>query len=191
MNGNLAYRDPPREELIDGKIVAMSPRPRYNHNKVASKIYRRFANYLENSICEAIADGTDLYLDEKNRFVPDMMVVCDRSKIKWDGVHGAPDLVVEVLSPGTARNDRTHKMDVYARFGVQEYWIADPEARTIEQYFLQDGKFVANEFYTFYQDYELESMDEEERKEVVTHFKCSLYDDFEISLEDIFYGMIE
>ena len=159
MNGNLAYRDPPREELIDGKIVAMSPRPRYNHNKVASKIYRRFANYLENSICEAIADGTDLYLDEKNRFVPDMMVVCDRSKIKWDGVHG--------------------------------YWTADPEARTIEQYFLQDGKFVANEFYTFYQDYELESMDEEERKEVVTHFKCSLYDDFEISLEDIFYGMIE
>ena len=123
MNGNLAYQEEFREELLNGEFVAMSPRPTFNHNRVAFNIAVLFENRLKNSTCTAIVDGVDLYLTEKDRFVPDMMVVCDRDKIRNDGVHGAPDLVVEVLSPRTANRDRGYKMELYAKSGVREYWL--------------------------------------------------------------------
>ena len=119
-----------------------------------------------------------------------MMVVCDRDKIQSDGVHGAPDLVVEVLSPSTAKNDRSHKKEVYASCGVQEYWIVDPISKAIEQYLLKSGQFVLCEVYTVYPDWMLAKMSEEERAAVETHFKCSLFDDFDISLDDIFSGLL-
>ena len=190
MNSNLAYQDELREELINGEVVAMSPSPTFNHNRVASRIYRAFENYLEGKRCTAIADGTDLYLTQEDRFIPDMMVVCDRDKIRRDGVHGAPDLVVEVLSPSTARNDRMHKKAVYEACGVREYWLVDPENRTIEQHFLRDVRLELNTVYTSYPESELERMTEKERAEVETHFKCSLYDDFAIALDDIFSGLL-
>ena len=151
MSSNLAYQDDfaakRREELVDGKTVMMSPRPSVNHSQVASNIYYLFAHYLRKKTCRPFADGVDLYLDEDNQFIPDFMVVCDPDKIKPDGVHGAPDLVVEVLSPSTARND----------------------------------------VHALYPDWQLAQMSEDERAAVVTHFKCSLFDDLDISLEDIFY----
>ena len=75
-----------------------------------------------------------MFLSENDHFVPDMMVVCDREKIHHDGIHGAPDLAVEVLSPSTMKNDRTHKKDVYAKYGVREYWLVNPTDRSIEVY---------------------------------------------------------
>ncbi|MCI8552207.1 MAG: Uma2 family endonuclease [Lawsonibacter sp.] len=190
MNSNLAYQDELRGELINGEVVAMSSSPTFNHNRVASRIYRAFENYLEGKRCTAIADGTDLYLTQEDRLIPDMMVVCDRDKIRRDGVHGAPDLVVEVLSPSTARNDRMHKKAVYEASGVREYWLVDPENRTMEQHFLRDGRLELNTVYTSYPESELERMTEKERAEVETHFKCSLYDDFAIALDDIFSGLL-
>ena len=194
MNSNLAYKDgwmdPPREELIGGKVVAMSPRPVFNHNHVAFRIAHLFETYLKGKRCTVIADGTDLYLTEKDRFVPDMMVVCDRDKIKRDGVHGAPDLVAEVLSPSTAKNDRLHKKAVYGSCGVREYWLVDPENRTIEQYLPQDGRLELNTVYVSYSEDALERMTEEERSAVETHFQCSLYDDFDIALDEIFSGLL-
>lgn len=190
MSDNLAYQEEPWEELIDGEVVAMSPRPTFNHNRVASRIYWAFENYLKGKRCTVIADGTDLYLTEKDRFVPDMMVVCDRDKIKRDGVHGAPDLVVEVLSPSTAKKDRLHKKAVYGTCGVREYWLVDPENRTIEQYLPQDGRLELNTVYVSYSEDALGRMTEEERSAVETHFQCSLYDDFDISLDEIFSGLL-
>ena len=190
MNSNLAYQDELRGELINGEVVAMSSSPTFNRNRVASRIYRAFENYLEGKRCTAIADGTALYLTQEDRFIPDMMVVCDRDKIRRDGVHGAPDLVVEVLSPSTARNDRMHKKAVYEACGVREYWLVDPENRTIEQHFLRDVRLELNTVYTSYPESELERMTEKERAEVETHFKCSLYDDFAIALDDIFSGLL-
>lgn len=189
-NSNLAYEMEYREELIGGKIVAMSPRPAFNHNRVAFRIAHLFENYLKGKRCTVLPDGTDLHLTEENRFVPDMMVVCDRDKIKTDGVHGAPDLVVEVLSPSTAKNDRFRKKNVYQLCGVREYWIADPANRMVEQYFLADGVLQLNAIYAVYRDWEIRQMTEEERAAMVTRFKCSLFDDFEIALEDIFTGLL-
>lgn len=190
MPDNLAYRDPVREERINGKFTAMSPRPAYNHNRIAFSIAHLFETYLRGRKCTVLADGTDLYLTEDDWFVPDMMVVCDWEKIQRDGVHGTPDLVVEVLSPSTAKNDRTYKKDVYAKCGVKEYWIVSPESKSVEIYYLKDGDLVLQEIYSVYPDWMLKGMKEEELAEVVTEFKCSLYDDFVISLDDIFDGMI-
>jgi len=186
MNSNLAYQEERREELIDGEIVMMAPAS-VNHNFISFNIARIFGNYLYGKKCTPFADGTTVYLTEKDRFVPDMMVVCDQSKVRWDGVHGAPDLVVEVLSPSTAKNDRKHKKDVYAGSGVREYWLVNPVDKSVEQYFLEDGQLVLHEIYTQYPDYMWEKMTEAERAAVVTRFKCSLFEDLEISLEDIFY----
>ena len=187
MDGNLAYEAERWEELIDGEIIAMSPRPTVNHNRVSYNIATLFDNYLKGKKCTPFSDGVDLYLDDKNRFVPDFMVVCDPDKIKPDGIHGAPDLVVEVLSPGTAKNDRKHKKDVYAQCGVREYWIVSPTEKFVEQYLLDGGQLVLNDVYAIHPDFMLAKMTEEERAAVVTDFKCSLFDDLDIFLKDIFY----
>lgn len=190
MSDNLAYQEEPWEELINGEVVAMSPRPTFNHNRIASRIYLAFENYLKGKRCTAIADGTDLYLTEKDRFVPDMMVVCDRDKIRRDGVHGAPDLVVEVLSHSTANRDRGYKKEAYAKYGVREYWIVNPTDRSVEVYLLSEGGLVFDHVYSLYPDSVLENMTQEERAALETHFKCSLYDDFDIALDDIFSGLL-
>lgn len=192
MSENLAYQEEFafREELIGGKLVAMSPRPAFNHNQVSYNIATLFANYLNGKKCTPIADGTDLYLTDNDRFIPDFMIVCDREKIKWDGVHGAPDLVVEVLSPGTAKNDKGHKKDAYEASGVREYWIVSPGEKSVEQYVLQNGRFVLQNIYTIYPNWMLDKMTDEEKADIVTHFQCSLYDDLEISLDSIFHGLL-
>lgn len=190
MNTNLAYQEEIREELINGQVVAMSPKPRFNHHRIAWNIANIFDDYLRGKRCTAIVDGLDLFLTDKDHFVPDVMVVCDRDKIKSDGVYGAPDLVVEVLSPSTVMNDRKHKKAVYEKCGVKEYWIVSPEARSVEQHLLEDGKLVLNAVYAVEPDYMLAKMTEAERAALVTHFKCSLFDDLDIQLEDIFYGML-
>ena len=191
MNDNLAYQDDfaakRREELIDGKLVMMSPRPAVNHNRIAFNIAVLFDHYLKGKKCTPFSDGVDLYLDDNNRFVPDMMVVCDPEKIKPDGIYGAPDLVVEVLSPSTMRNDKTRKKDVYARCGVQEYWLVSPNEKSVEIYRADGSELIFHDIYTLYPDWQLAQMSEEERAAVETHFKCSLFDDLDISLEDIFY----
>lgn len=191
MSGNLAYQDDfpekRRDELIDGEPVMMAPRPSFNHNRVAENIDFLFRTYLRGRECMPLGDGYDLYLDDKNRFVPDFMVVCDPNKIKADGVHGAPDLVVEVLSPSTVRNDKTYKKNAYARCGVREYWLVDPVSKSLEVYRTDGAEFVLHDVYAVHADWELGQMSEEERAAVVTHFQCSLFDDLDISLDDIFY----
>lgn len=185
---NLAYQDPIWEELIDGKVVAMSPRPTINHSIIATNIQNIFAYYLKGNKCIPFSDGVDLYLSEKDRVIPDMMVVCNRDIIKKDGVYGAPDLVVEVLSPSTTNRDRGYKKDLYERSGVKEYWIVSPLERSVEVYLLKDTKYVLDHVYVIHPDYELEKMNEAELAEIQTEFKCSLYDDLDISIQDIFHN---
>ena len=187
MNGNLAYlQNDVWEELIDGKVIAMSPRPTTDHYHVSFNIAYIFTTYLRGKRCTPFGDGVDLYLTEKDHFIPDGMVVCDTEKIKRDGVHGAPDLVVEVLSPSTAKHDRGRKKQVYEQCGVSEYWIVDPANKTLEQYLLQQGAFTLHEVYAIYPDYMLDKMTEEERAALPASFRCSLFEDLDIVLEDIF-----
>jgi len=174
------------EELIGGKLVAMSPRPNTNHIFTAGNIFNIFSNFLRGKTCTPFPDGTDLYLTDEDQFIPDGMIVCDPDKIQKDGVHGAPDLVVEVLSPSTARYDRGRKKDVYEQCGVKEYWIVDPANKTVEQYLLQEGLLSLNQTFAVIPDWVLKKMTPEARAAVITEFKCSLYDDLTITLEDVF-----
>lgn len=190
MDLSSAYPIQQRDELIGGKMVAMAPRPSFNHTYVTENISFLFRGYLKGKSCVPLGDGYDLYLTVTDRFVPDFMVVCDRSKIKHDGVHGAPDLVVEVLSPTTARNDKTVKKAAYAKSGVREYWIVDPEGKSIEIYLNQDGDLVLHDVHALIPDWMLAKMTVEELAEVVTQFRCSLYEDLEISIADVFNGLL-
>ena len=173
-------------EVIDGETVMMSPRPAVGHNRIAGKIYHIFMNYLKGRRCIPFVDGVDVHLDEKNTFVPDVMIVCNRDIIRPDGIYGAPDLVVEVLSPSTMNNDLGRKKDVYERAGVKEYWIVSPVEKAITVYRLQEGRFVLDYAYAVYPDWDWARMTEEERAQAQLSLKVSLYDDFVIDIREIF-----
>ena len=183
---NLAFKEPPRVERIEGKTYLMSPRPRVSHNRVAFRIAHIFANYLEGKTCEAFADGTDVHLDKDNTYIPDAMIVCDSSIIHDDGIYGAPDLVVEVLSPSTIQNDRGPKMRHYAAAGVKEYWVVSPIGRSVEVYYNENGIFQLDAAYTDYSDWDLERMDDDERNAIREEIPVSLYKDFRVNIKEVF-----
>lgn len=184
MNTNLAYQEDPREELLHGEIYMMSS-PSVNHNRVAFHIATAFQARLKGKPCEAFADGTDVYLTDNDRVIPDVMIVCNKDIIKNDGIHGAPDLVVEVLSPGTSKNDRGYKKDLYEKSGVKEYWIVDVKPRSIETYLLTDGRYRLDGVYQLPTD----DMTERDREACTDTISASLSNDFCIPLEEIFYNL--
>ena len=190
MSEAYAFQEETEDEMIDGKIIAMSPRPVINHHEISINIAIIFRSYLKGKTCRAYADGVDLYLTPKDRFIPDGMVVCDKNKIKFDGVHGTPNLVIEILSPSTAKRDRGYKKDIYGKSGVQEYWLVNPADKSVEIYLSNGSELVFNNIYTLYPDYLLEKMTDEERSKVETTFKCSLFDDLEFSLDEIFRDLL-
>ena len=179
-------------ELIDGITYMMSPRPRYEHVTVSSNIFFIFRNYLAGKTCRVFPDGFDLFLDDKNQFVPDMMVVCDKDKIKYNGVHGTPDLVVEVLSKTTAENDRSRKKDAYEKAGVKEYWIVDTWSKSIEVYLNNNGVFKLNRIYYYLTDEEiaenaaLSNDDMNKIQKIDTEIKVAIFKDLSVKLKDIF-----
>lgn len=180
-------------ELINGKIVMMSPRPRVNHTRISGNIYSIFKNALKGKQCEAFPDGIDLYLDEKNHFIPDAMIVCDPSQVKGDRIDGTPSLVVEVLSPSTELRDRGVKMRAYAAAGVEEYWLVDVVSKRVEVYRQQDGRLEIQRVYTYYSPEEQkenaekpeqfrlsdEDMEQEIQVELCGGFRVPLGDVFE------------
>lgn len=113
-------------------------------------------SYSRGKQCKAYYAPSDVRLFEEDGespedvdFVlqPDLMVVCDRNKVDCHGIHGAPDLVVEVLSPATARYDKIIKLSLYQRAGVPEYWIADPVSRSASVYTLKNGVYQSPTVY--------------------------------------------
>ena len=186
INGNLAYEMEPEEEIIGGEVVMMAPAS-INHNRIVRNISSIFDRYLQGKPCEYFPDGAGLYLEkDAEEYKPDGMVVCDPDKVGDDGVYGAPDLAIEILSPSTAKNDRGHKRDVYERHGVREYWIVSPTDLSVEQYVLENGRFVLWDVYQKHTAAALGAMKEKDRATVVTEFKCSLFPDLIIRLDDVF-----
>lgn len=181
-----------KTELIDGKIFMMSPRPRVEHATVCTNIASEFRSYLKGKTCRAFCDGVDVFLDENNRFIPDTMIVCNPDIIKHDGIHGAPDLVVEVLSKTTAKNDRSKKKYTYAKYGVKEYWIVDTWSKSVEVYYNQDNWFVLDNIYYYLTDEEIaennnmSDNDIDKIKEYTDSIKVSICDNLIVKLKDMF-----
>jgi len=180
-----AYREYLREELLDGKISTMAP-PTIWHHEISFNLALSFKEFLRDNDkpCKAYSDGVAVYLTEKDYVIPDAMIVCNKNIIKADGIHGVPNLVVEILSPGTKKNDRGYKKELYEKCGVQEYWIITPADETIEVYLLENGIYRLDEIYqprpeniTFFPG---------EKEKYKDKVKVSIYEDFYISLEQIF-----
>lgn len=102
----LTWFDEERWELLDGEPHAMTPAPTTGHQRVVGRLYRELANALEGGDCIPFVSSVDVVLSESTVVQPDVVVVCDRAKIRPNGIFGAPDLVVEVLSPSAGLKDR-------------------------------------------------------------------------------------
>ena len=186
MNSTSIYQDDHTIiEKINGQEVLMSPRPATRHSRAAGRIYGIFFQFLRKKRCEAFFEH-EVHLDDENVFVPDVLIICDKNKIKANWIDGAPDLVVEVLSPSTTINDRGIKKDVYERSGVKEYWIVDPSAKSIEVHYLKDGRLVLDHVYMIFPPEEWERMTEEQRAAARLSVKVSLYDDLLVDVREVF-----
>ncbi len=132
---------PERYELIDGVIYDMTPSPTSTHQRISGHFHAVFWWYLKGKSCEVFSAPFDVYLKDgvDEWVIPDLTVICDKSKIQEKGCVGAPDLVVEILSKTTAVKDRKVKLKLYRTAGVKEYWIVDPYGETVEVYKFGDG----------------------------------------------------
>ena len=143
-------------EIIDGRAVMMAP-PSRIHQAISGELFRQLANYLEGKKCRVYhapfavrlfeQDG-DTPEDVDTMVEPDISVVCDLDKLDKYGCKGAPSMVAEIISPSTRRHDRLVKLNLYQRAGIREYWIVDPDTRSV-QVFLPDesGALRIYEYY--------------------------------------------
>jgi len=151
----LQWPEDTRYELIDGEAFLMSPAPLVEHQEVAGEVYRQLANQLDGKPCRPFIAPVDVRLPRKDEtdaaidtvVQPDVLVVCDLSKIDRRGVRGAPDWLLEVLSPSTAAHDQIAKRRTYERAGVREYWLVHPGDRTLTVYVLDNGQYGRPEIY--------------------------------------------
>lgn len=129
--------DGERAELIDGQLYAMAP-PSFRHQKLISEFTQAIGAYIKshNGDCEVIPApfAVNLDADDKNWVEPDISVICDKSKLTDRGCSGAPDFIIEVVSPSTQRIDYLKKLLLYQKHGVREYWIVNPETGSVMVY---------------------------------------------------------
>ncbi|KRT14737.1 restriction endonuclease [Pedobacter ginsenosidimutans] len=169
---------PERVELIKGKIFKMSPAPSRVHQEVAGNIFLKLGNFLDGKLCKVYSAPFDVRFPKESKadkdvytvLQPDICVICDKSKLDARGCIGAPDLVVEVLSPGNTKMELLNKYKVYEEFGVKEYWVVSQSDQSILIYTLNDsGKFQPSKIFT--------------HSEKIT---SSVLPGFELELDDVF-----
>jgi Uma2 family endonuclease len=145
----LTWPEDVRYELIDGIAYLMAPAPAVSHQEVAGDIFYQVRRALQGKPCRVFIAPVDVRLpkaDEADDLIdtvvqPDVLAVCDPGKISERGVRGAPDWVLEVLSPSTAGHDQVRKRRIYERAGVREYWMVHPTDRVLTIYRLEDGAY--------------------------------------------------
>ena len=145
----LAWPDERRYELIDGLAYATSPAPSRQHQQLVGELFSQIHARLRGHRCQVYVAPFDVRLPRGNEadaaidtvVQPDIAVFCDRSRLDDRGARGAPDWVIEVLSPATASHDQLLKCDLYERHGVTEYWLVHPVDGLVTVYRLQGGAY--------------------------------------------------
>ena len=130
----MSMPDGERYQLLNGEMI-LAPAPNINHQRILSRLWRALEDFVAaNRVGEAFLAPCDVILSDHDVAQPDILFVSNaRSEIVTEpNIQGAPDLVVEILSPGTATYDRGYKQALYSVHGVKEYWLVDPEAETVE-----------------------------------------------------------
>lgn len=157
-----------RAELIDGNIYYMAP-PSRKHQRYIGILYRKIADYIEanNGSCEVDLAPFAVFLNENDKTYvePDISVICDKNKLNDKGCSGAPDWIIEIVSPSSKHMDYLVKLFKYRAAGVKEYWIVDPDKNRVTVYFFKDD---------FVEEYTLTDT-----------VKVNIYDDLEIDFSEI------
>lgn len=182
----LAAKEHWRDEKVDGVIYDMSPSPGYQHGIINGNIYAVIRQGLKDSLCLVSIENLDFkYHPEENDdyLCPDIMVICDRKHLKGGSYSGIPKFIAETLSPTTAKRDKKEKKDIYEKAGVEEYWIVFPEGRSVEIYYLEDGKYVLEQNYILQDDKELEGYNAE------TEISLRSFPNIKMTLSEIFEGL--
>lgn len=175
-------------EIIGGKkfrLPSMTPA----QSQMQWRIITAIMNYFMEHKNGYVFGNVDVYFDDENIFVPGAVVVLKEHEqilAQRDIVHGAPDMVVEVLSYSTRKKDLTVKKDTYEAQGVREYWIIDPWAKIVDVYLLRDGKYFLSGEYMLPDEKDLEFMTDAERAEVKSEVPVSIVDGLTIPLEFVF-----
>jgi len=152
----LTWPDDIRCELINGEVYMMTPAPILMHQDVVGEIFFQTKQALKGKSCRALVAPLDVRLPKNNQadedadvvVQPDVFVVCDTNKLDHRGVRGAPDWIVEVISPSSASRDQIEKRRIYERHGVLEYWLVHPNDRLVTIYRLQNGEYGKPDIYT-------------------------------------------
>lgn len=177
----LTWKDDQRWEIIDGEPILMSPAPNRFHQTISRRIEYQIEHYLRDKVCEVFNAPFDVRLEDAeisdqnsfNVFQPDLLVVCDPAKLMNNhGCIGAPDWIVEIISPSTASRDHIVKRAIYERFGVKEYWIVQPTDRIIMVYRLSPEGFY-------------EKPDVFSETDIIT---VGILPELQIDLKDVFKG---
>ena len=179
----------PSYEIIGGKKI-MSPAANTTHNVLGGRLYMCIGTYLDaKDLGYCFTDSADVQFPDGSLFKPDFSVVLKEREqiINWRGdIYGAPDMVVEILSKSTRRNDLTIKKDVYEANGVREYWIVDPWMKSIDVYLLRDGKYFFDDEYILFDEAEFEMLTDEEKARVKYEVPVKILDGLTVPLKDIF-----
>lgn len=141
-----------RVELINGEVFEMGPTPATAHQRLSSFLFFSMYSFLRDKPCEVFPAPFDVRFPRKSNqdediltvLQPDICVICDPSKIDERGCVGAPDIVVEILSPANHKKELKHKYQVYEEAGVKEYWVVDPAEKSLQVYLLTNGVFLAS-----------------------------------------------
>lgn len=144
----LTWPDDERWEIIEGVAYDMSPAPNVEHQRILRKLFYQFEDYLKDKTCEVFVSPFDVILltpSEKDEEIdtvvqPDIVIVCDKSKLDDKGCKGTPDLIIEITSPSTAKKDLKEKLFLYEKSGVKEYWTVHPTDKTVMVFKLGENK---------------------------------------------------
>ncbi|GHV39889.1 hypothetical protein AGMMS49546_12730 [Spirochaetia bacterium] len=142
----LEWNEDFRAEIIDGKIYMMSP-PVRAHQGILMELAFQLRSFLTGKPCKVYPSpfGVRLFpkedLSDDTLVEPDIVVVCDSSKLDKRGCNGAPDLIIEIISPSNTQHDRIYKFRKYLQAGVREYWIVDPQDKTVQVHILNTGAY--------------------------------------------------
>lgn len=152
----LEWDDDTRYELIEGTPVMLAT-PLRLHQEIVGELFAQLYTYLRGKPCKVylspfavrpFEQDTDLPSHVDTMVEPDITVVCDANKLDKYGCKGAPDLVIEILSPSSQKHDKLTKLYLYQRAGVAEYWIVDPDKHLVLVHTLDEGKYPSPEVYT-------------------------------------------
>ena len=139
----LSWDENLRTELHEGNLIMLA-QPTQSHQKVLGELHGQLWQFLKGKPCSVFTApfGVRLFEDEDTAYEPDIVVVCDKSRLGGKTLIGAPDFVIEILSPSTARMDKLLKYRKYEKAGVREYWIVDPDASCVQTNVLKDGSYI-------------------------------------------------